>query len=594
MPLFSKKKKAGPQSVSPAPPISSAPTPMPSPAPSLAPTPMEEGPAPVPTDASTSVVVESGAAQLLSTAFPDGLSNPFASAQGGWITGLQEINGYTGAPGGGGDSWGAYTLGEAVDSFTGLAPADENANAYVGSKNVDPSTGIENAGSFTAGDARIDPLQELASNAGMSTGSSDDAEAAAWAAAHPLQAQPPWDTSVTPPANQQYEQGNARSDSDLLLLWAIREAVGVSEAGDLPAIPPPPAGGPGNISDVLSGTDWMSLLGNSGSPSPAAMPPATGQPAPAASPTQVAGSPTSPPDLQSTNAPDDLLSRPYPTIPGGVGVGGHQTAGSGAVTTYNSFLRSDYIDQIHAASNDALEQIANAGKLNDLAMAEQAARDASVFRNTTRTATQQLLTPGSRYMSQIIEQDRSWETIFNKYGGNRSFDTYEAIARKAGSSSPAVTFLAQAGKYGGPAAVGFGIGVAGLNISNAPSEERPRVAFVEAGGFAGGAIGADAGVAAGTGVGAFIAGALGLATGPAGLVALALGVLGGFLGGGVGSEAGRGAAGYAADAPAKFLSDGLQKEYETFHEQYPDATPFDYQRLRESGDGYLGDSMPLY
>jgi RHS repeat-associated protein len=161
-------------------------------------------------------------------------------------------------------------------------------------------------------------------------------------------------------------------------------------------------------------------------------------------------------------------------------------------------------------------------------------------------ATQEALTPAGEYMSRTLEQPRDWATMFEKYGGTDTFETYEAIARGAGKSSPAVSGVATFGKYAGPAGIVFGVGVAGYSIYEASPEERPRVAVQEATGMAGGVAGAEVGTAAGTG------GAVGIAIlpgleGPPGWLVLVLGIGGGVVGGGVGSEAGRSAGGSLYD-----------------------------------------------
>jgi RHS repeat-associated protein len=297
----------------------------------------------------------------------------------------------------------------------------------------------------------------------------------------------------------------------------------------------------------------------------------------------------SPAPAADTTTPQASVAAP----PDQAGVALPQTGGSGLATTYNSFMRSNYLDAIHAKSEAALATIADARATGDLAAAEAAARDANQFRNLTRTATQKVLLPGSEYMSQMLEQDRSWETLFKNKGGTNSFETYAAIAKSSGKSAPSVTFLATAGKYAGPAALAFGAGVGAYNVATAPPDERPRAALVETGGFVGGGIGAEVGVAGGTAAAGGIAALLGL-SGPPGWLVLGLGLVGGIAGGAAGSSGGRSLGGAVADAPAKFLSEGLQREYERFHEQYPDSTPFDFQNLQNSGSDILGDPIQLY
>src|SRR5271165_5417118 len=76
---------------------------------------------------------ESGTDQLLSIGLSNGLSDPFSSAQGGWIVGSQAVDPFTNA-------FNAY-VGENADSYTGLAPVRDNPNAFTGGQNVDSFTG---------------------------------------------------------------------------------------------------------------------------------------------------------------------------------------------------------------------------------------------------------------------------------------------------------------------------------------------------------------------------------------------------------------------------------------------------------------------
>ncbi len=55
------------------------------------PSPTDEGEA-LSVDSSTAALSDSGADQLLSSAVPDGLSNPYDSPQGGWAVGSQEVD----------------------------------------------------------------------------------------------------------------------------------------------------------------------------------------------------------------------------------------------------------------------------------------------------------------------------------------------------------------------------------------------------------------------------------------------------------------------------------------------------------------------
>ena len=215
-----------------------------------------------------------------------------------------------------------------------------------------------------------------------------------------------------------------------------------------------------------------------------------------------------------------------------------QTAGSGAVTIYNTVQRSEYLTQVRANSAEGVRRIQAAREAGDLVAAETAARETSATRNALRTATQDRLTPGSRYMSQTLEEAREFETLVQQYARPNQFETFEEVAHAAGRSRGSVTTLTRIGKVAGPAGVALGVGVGVYEVIEAPPEERPRVAARETGGFAGGAVGAEAGVATGTGLAVLIAGGLGL-SGPPGWLVLALGIVGGGAGGYLGSEGGR-------------------------------------------------------
>lgn len=96
--------------------------------------------------------MESGASQLLSTAASTGLSDPYGSAQGGWVSSAQSVDPYT-AVGAGDDGSSAFTGGQSVDPYTDAVPEDDNPNSFTDSQNVDPLTGSQNSESYTGGDA---------------------------------------------------------------------------------------------------------------------------------------------------------------------------------------------------------------------------------------------------------------------------------------------------------------------------------------------------------------------------------------------------------------------------------------------------------
>jgi hypothetical protein len=82
--------------------------------------------------------IESGAAQLLSTATPHGLSDPFSSAQG---TGFQQVDPYTNVA----SASGTFNpfVGRDVDSYTNMAVDGANPNGFTGGQNVNWFTGGE-------------------------------------------------------------------------------------------------------------------------------------------------------------------------------------------------------------------------------------------------------------------------------------------------------------------------------------------------------------------------------------------------------------------------------------------------------------------
>jgi hypothetical protein len=87
--------------------------------------------------------IESGASQLLSTAAPDGLSNPFSSAQGGWIIGSQEVDPYTNVASASGTP--NPFVGRDVDPYTNVPAESTNPNPFTGSQDVDPYGGVQNS-----------------------------------------------------------------------------------------------------------------------------------------------------------------------------------------------------------------------------------------------------------------------------------------------------------------------------------------------------------------------------------------------------------------------------------------------------------------
>ncbi len=212
-----------------------------------------------------------------------------------------------------------------------------------------------------------------------------------------------------------------------------------------------------------------------------------------------------------------------------------QTAGQGLAVSYDTFRRWQYTSEIKLNSNQALALIEQARLDGDLSAAEAAAFNASIARNSARATAQGQLLPGGRVLSTMLEQDRSWPTILQRYNptGEADFDTWQRIAAASGRSSRDMLMFSRVSRVLGPVGIAFGAGVAAHEVSCAPPEQRARVASQEAGGVVGGlALGT-----LGTAGGALLVGAL--VSNPAGWVVLGGAVVVGGLAGWLGSEGGR-------------------------------------------------------
>jgi hypothetical protein len=97
---------------------------------------------------------ESGASQLLSTAASNGLSDPYSSAQAGWVATPESVDPYTGVAGAGSDDGSAFTGGQSVDPYTNAAPEDDNPNWFTGSQNVNPLSGDQDTDPFNTSDTQ--------------------------------------------------------------------------------------------------------------------------------------------------------------------------------------------------------------------------------------------------------------------------------------------------------------------------------------------------------------------------------------------------------------------------------------------------------
>jgi hypothetical protein len=151
----------------PTPTSTPTPTPTPTSTPTPTPTPTGESQGLGASDASTTaqndaldepIVTYSdpGVDYLLSTAFPNGPSNPYAPAQGGWTVGPQAVEPYTNVAGQSGPL--SPYAGSDVNPYTN-SPADgNNPNAFTGGQTVNPFTGFEDA-SLTSGGGAPDTSQ---------------------------------------------------------------------------------------------------------------------------------------------------------------------------------------------------------------------------------------------------------------------------------------------------------------------------------------------------------------------------------------------------------------------------------------------------
>jgi hypothetical protein len=127
------------------------------------------------------------------------------------------------------------------------------------------------------------------------------------------------------------------------------------------------------------------------------------------------------------------------------------------------------------------------------------------YRNDTRTATQERLTPGGRALSEAIEQPRPWEQVYEKSrikANGEPFGTYENVAISAGKSNPQFRLLNTGGLVLGPLLLALGLMGSAARIADAAPENRARATFEESGAFifglAGGTFGTSGGVSLGT------------------------------------------------------------------------------------------------
>ncbi|MBV8275694.1 MAG: hypothetical protein JO170_10620 [Verrucomicrobia bacterium] len=172
-------------------------------------------------------------AELASTAVPDGLPDPSALAQGGGTVGSED---------------GVPDTSVAAVAADGMSP-----NTVASGQNIDPATGIRNPDSFT-GVPRIDPYNDWVQNAAGTPIFPSPTPDIYENLGPKLSVTPPPDTSQTPPPPPPVPADNIPQPLPLTMLnIAIQQAVGPYDPTAVtPALP--------QISDVLAGSDWASLL----------------------------------------------------------------------------------------------------------------------------------------------------------------------------------------------------------------------------------------------------------------------------------------------------------------------------------------------
>jgi hypothetical protein len=242
--------------------------------------------------------VESGASQLLSTAFRGGLSNPSSLAQGEGFTTMPTTDPYANVATGGGNLY-AFTGGN-VEVYNGIAPVEESLDWFPADQNVAPNNGMQDAdwssggespsltsSMLTFGDIPGDISQRVASNDLVKTHDESyvfpfvpDIEATDVASdagnvlidgAGPIDIEVPYFSTNRPgdpnsPVLGLTLQPTPTSDPTPSLTPTQSEQLEIAIQQAVEAYDPNffDSGQPGNISDVLSGTGWEPLLGNPG------------------------------------------------------------------------------------------------------------------------------------------------------------------------------------------------------------------------------------------------------------------------------------------------------------------------------------------
>lgn len=174
--------------------------------------------------------------------------------------------------------------------------------------------------------------------------------------------------------------------------------------------------------------------------------------------------------------------------------------GKWLLTLRDSYLRDKYKAAIAAKSVSAGRAIELAKEADDLFGAEAAARDASAYRNATRAATQEALSPAARAFSKALDKPRLWPDLFRYYAKEGDeFGTLARVAEASGRSRGWLLWGARAAKAGGIIGVTVGVAMSTYRIAKSPT---PCVVAEEIAGTGGGLTGAIGGGAGGAAIGA--------------------------------------------------------------------------------------------
>jgi hypothetical protein len=188
-----------------------------------------------------------------------------------------------------------------------------------------------------------------------------------------------------------------------------------------------------------------------------------------------------------------------------------------AYSAFDAALRDGYKATNVARSSAALELVDGLRSSGDASAAGAVARSVSELRNILREATQGQQTPAGKALSQLLEQNREWGAIVEKYGNpfdealsaEQRFAVAESIIEGAAKSSKVANAVQALGK-----------GLLVLNAAQAGWQMGKGVDELARGRVGEGAIDVGEGTAnLGLTAGAYAATKAGLLTGEAGVVA---------------------------------------------------------------------------